>query len=240
MARKTGANSPNERRPAASSPVGKPLLDVYRLLYQAYGPQNWWPGETPFEMIVGAILTQSVAWTNVAKAIASLKAADLMSPAALRECPTAQLAGLLRPCLYFNAKSVKVKAMADHLARYDDDLERWFDQDVPSLRSELLSIHGVGEETADSIVLYAAGKPYFVIDAYTRRILTRLELAPSVDAYRAYQARFEGELPADAALFNEYHALLVRLGKDVCRTRPRCPACPLLGICPTGQQAAES
>ena len=240
MARNSRVKSPNERRPRPGSRVGPRLLDVYRLLYQAYGPQSWWPGETPFEVIIGAILTQSVAWTNVAKAIAGLKAADLMSPAALRDCPTDRLAGLLRPCLYFNAKAVKLKAMVDHLARYDDDPERWFDQDVPSLRTELLGIHGVGEETADSIVLYAAGKPSFVIDAYTRRIFKRLELAPGLDTYRAYQARFEDELPADVALFNEYHALLVRLGKNVCRTKPRCPTCPLLGICPTGQRAAAS
>ncbi len=211
-------------------------MQVYERLYAAYGPQRWWPGETPFEVIAGAILTQSVAWTSVEKAIAALKREGLLSAPALRAAPRERLAALLRPTGYFNAKARKVQAMAEHLARYDDDLDRFFNQDAEALRAELLGIHGVGEETADSIVLYAAGKPSFVIDAYTRRIFGRLRMGPADGTYARLRAWFQRHLPADARLFNEYHALLVRLGKDVCRKqRPRCGVCPLQGVCPMGR-----
>ncbi|MEE9285159.1 MAG: endonuclease III domain-containing protein, partial [Dehalococcoidia bacterium] len=177
MARNPRPRTPKKARPERPSPVdpqaGPRLREVYRLLSEAFGPQRWWPGETPFEVIVGAILTQSVAWVNVEKAIDNLKSEGLLSAPALRRIPTERLAALLRPCLYFNAKAAKLKAMVQHLARYDDDLARLFDQDVPSLRAELLGIFGVGGETADSIILYAAGKPTFVVDAFTRRILQR-------------------------------------------------------------------
>ena len=221
------------------------LVLIYRLLYEAYGPQHWWPGDSPFEVMVGAILTQSAAWTNVEKAIGNLKQAGVLSAPALRSLPLEGLARLLYPSGYYNAKATKVKALTRHLARYDDDLDRLFDQDLESLRGELLGIHGIGEETADSIILYAAGKPSFVIDAYTRRIVDRLGLlsARTRDtegragrvAYSEYQALFADHLPADERLFNEYHALLVRLGKNLCRKAPLCPQCPLLGVCPMGQ-----
>ena len=221
-------------------------MDIYQRLFDAYGPQHWWPGDTPFEVIVGAILTQSIAWTNVEKAIAALKANGLLTPRGLRDAPLADLASLLYPTGYYNAKARKIKAFVEHLRAYQDDLKALFSKDIPTLRSELLSIHGVGEETADSIILYAAGKPTFVIDAYTRRIVDRLGLTPhaadhttnntlSIIPYSAYRAMFQRHLPSNTSLFNEYHALLVVLGKDVCRkTQPACHRCPLRKLCPTG------
>ena len=211
------------------------LADVYHRLHEVYGPQRWWPADSVFEMIVGAILTQSAAWSNVEKAIANLKAAGALSAAALRDMPQEALAKLVYPSGYYNAKAAKLKAFVHHLARYDDDLTRLFDQDVARLREELLEIHGVGEETADSIILYPAKKPIFVVDAYTRRILERLGVEPAHRTYAGYQALFHAHLPSDVEMFNEYHALLVRLGKDICRKPPRCGECPLLEICPAGQ-----
>lgn len=210
----------------------KALPDIYRRLLAHYGPQHWWPAEAPFEVIVGAILTQSAAWGNVEKAIANLKRANALSPKALRKLSTPKLAALVHPCGYYNAKARKLKSFAGWLgSHYDDDLKRLFAGDIEDLRQQLLSIHGVGEETADSIILYAAGKPVFVIDGYTRRIISRMGLAPAQDSYAAYQALFMENLSPDAKLFNEYHALLVCLGKDVCRPRPLCPQCCLSELC---------
>lgn len=208
------------------------LQDIYRRLLARYGPQHWWPAEEPFEVIVGAILTQSAAWGNVEKAIVNLKKANSLSPKALRRLPTPKLAHLVHPCGYYNAKARKLKSFADWLgSHYDDDLKRLFAGGVEDLRQQLLSTHGIGEETADSIILYAAGKPVFVIDAYTRRIISRLGLAPAQNGYDAYQALFMQNLSPDVKIFNEYHALLVCLGKDVCRPRPLCPGCCLNDIC---------
>jgi len=223
---------------APSSRLGPLLKDVLRRLHAAYGPQRWWPADSAFEVIVGAILTQSAAWTNVEKAIANLKAAGALSAPALRAMPAQRLASLVYPSGYYNAKAAKIKAFVDHLERYGDDLDRLFGQDLQALRAELLTIHGVGEETADSIILYAARKPVFVIDAYTRRTVQRLGIGPEGGnaSYRWYQDLFHKALPADEPLFNEYHALLVRLGKEVCRKVPECRRCPLLALCPTGQR----
>ncbi len=212
---------------------GHQLEDIYRRLRDGYGPQHWWPAEGPFEVMVGAVLTQSAAWSNVEKAITSLKAAGALSPEALRRLSLAELAELIRPCGYYNAKAVKLKSLARWLGKFcTDDLNQLFASDTDTLREQLLSIHGVGEETADSIILYAAGNPVFVIDAYTRRIIGRLGLAPESSSYAAYQALFMDNLPADAELFNEYHALLVCLAKNVCRRQPRCQECCLADICP--------
>jgi len=192
-------------------PSAKPsLIDIYQSLFQQYGPQHWWPAESPLEMIVGAILTQSAAWTNVEKAIHNLKASRNLSIEGLRSLPQHELARLIYPSGYYNVKARKVKAFVDWLAdRYAGDLDRLFALDTAELRNELLSVHGVGEETADSIILYAARKPIFVIDAYTRRLITRLGLAPQKETYAAFQALFMDNLPHDEALFNEYHGLLV-------------------------------
>ena len=208
------------------------LREIYGRLLSAYGPQHWWPADEPFEVIVGAILTQSTAWSNVEKAIANLKAACALSTAALHQMPIDRLARLIRPSGYYNAKARKLKAFVERLlADYDSDLGKLFDLDTVSLRRELLSIHGVGEETADSIILYAARRPVFVIDAYTERILSRLGIAPPDQTYSAYQQLFTQELSPDEALFNEYHALLVRHGKDICRKIPRCDDCCLVPLC---------
>jgi len=211
------------------------LKDIYRRLLERYGPQHWWPAESDFEMIAGAILTQSTAWTNVEKAIANLKGAGVMSPKSLRDMPPDDIAELIRPCGYYNAKAKKLKAFAAWLGEnYNDDLERLWAVDASQLRRELLSVHGIGEETADSIILYGAKKPVFVIDAYTRRIVDRLGLTPGEGSYGTYQSLFRHGTPTDAGLFGEYHALLVRLAKEVCRPTPRCLLCCLKDICPTG------
>ncbi len=204
------------------------LGEIYRKLFERYGPQHWWPARDPFEVIVGAILTQSTAWTNVEKAIANLRAAGKLSASALLELPETELAALIHPCGYYNVKARRLKAFVKWLDEScGGDLDRLFSRDTASLRRELLGVYGIGEETADSIILYAGNLPVFVIDAYTRRILSRLGLAPARDSYAACQALFIDNLPADVRLFNEFHALLVRLGKETCRNIPRCPACPL-------------
>ncbi len=208
------------------------LLDIYQRLMASYGPQHWWPAQEPFEVIVGAILTQSAAWTNVEKAIANLKSAGALSPEALRRLPVEELAALIHPCGYYNAKALKLKAFAHWLAEnYTDSLENLFDQDVSLIRQQLLSVHGIGPETADSIILYAGQKPVFVVDAYTRRIISRLGLAPKSDSYEAYQKLFMCNLSPNVNLFNEYHALLVCLAKQVCRRLPVCEQCCLNSIC---------
>jgi len=208
------------------------MLQIYQKLMDRYGPQHWWPADDPFEVIVGAILTQSAAWTNVEKAIANLKEAEALSPVVLRQLSQSELARLIRPCGYYNAKALKLKAFAQWLGKnYNDDLDTLFAGGIAHLRRQLLSIHGIGEETADSIILYAANKPIFVIDAYTRRIISRIGTAPDRNSYSAFQSLFMDNLPPDAKLLNEYHALLVHLGKNVCRKQPLCPHCPLNNIC---------
>ncbi|MBA7600048.1 Endonuclease III [subsurface metagenome] len=212
--------------------IDQALNNIYHRLLAHYGHQHWWPAQEPFEMIVGAILTQSAAWVNVEKAIANLKAARALSPAALRRLPQPELARLIRPSGYYNVKAAKLRSFAHWLGEYhNDDLDKLFGGDTDHLRQQLLAIYGVGAETADSIILYAANKPVFVIDAYTRRIISRLGLAPINNSYEAYQALFMHNLPADANLFNEYHALLVCLAKDVCRPHPLCRQCCLSDIC---------
>jgi len=196
-----------------------------------YGPQHWWPAKNPFEVMVGAILTQSTAWGNVEKGITNLKSVKVLSPETLRQMPLPELAKLIHPCGYYNAKAFKLKSLAYWLAGYDDNLDKLFATDTYYLRQQLLSIHGIGQETADSIILYAANKPVLVIDAYTRRIINRIGLAPENSSYSAYQVFFMDNLPADIQLFNEYHALLVCLAKNVCRKHPLCSQCCLNNIC---------
>ena len=219
-----------------SQTVGRRLFDIYNRLLVFYGPQHWWPAEEPFEVMVGAILTQSTAWRNVEKAIANLKAAGALSPAALRRLSLSEIAALIRPSGYYNAKSRKLKALAEWLGgSYGDDIARMATQGTEKLRRQLLSVYGVGPETADSIILYVANQPVFVIDAYTRRIIDRLGLAPGQESYRAYQTLFMNNLPGDAKLFNEYHALLVQVGKKLCRKLPLCAQCCLSDLCPISQ-----
>jgi endonuclease-3 related protein len=217
----------------AQRSLHKIIDTVYQRLFKTFGPQHWWPAEEPFEVMVGAVLTQSAAWSNVEKAIKEMKARRLLSPAALRRVSLSELAETIHSSGYYNAKAVILKALAEWFgADCGDRLERLISGRWQDLRPELLKIHGVGEETADSILLYAAQQPVFVIDAYTRRIVDRLGQKPARAGYRDYQALFMENLPADSTLFNEYHALLVALGKNLCcKTQPLCPECPLNDFC---------
>jgi endonuclease-3 related protein len=213
--------------------LSEKLLDIYQRLMECYGPQHWWPAQEPFEVMVGAVLTQSAAWANVEKAIVNLNKAGALSPGVLRRLSMSELAGLIRPCGYYNAKALKLNSLAQWLGEhYNDDLNRLFADGA--LRQQLLSVHGIGKETADSIMLYAAGKPVFVVDAYARRIISRIGWTPEQDNYEAYQAIFTYNLPSDVRLFNEYHALLVRLGKEVCHKQPLCWRCCLQALCQSG------
>ena len=216
----------------ADQAVKETLQDIYQRLIANYGPQHWWPAQEPFEVITGAILTQSASWVNVEKAIANLKATGALLPEALRQLPLCEIARLIHSSGYYNAKARKLRAFADWLGEHcGDNLDRLFANDIEHLRHQLLSIHGIGEETADSIILYAANKPIFVIDAYTRRIVNRIGTVPDGNSYTAYQALFMENLPVDTRLFNEYHALLVCLAKKICRPRPICMQCCLNDIC---------
>lgn len=181
--------------------------------------------------MIGAILTQSTSWSNVEKAIRNLKQEDALDPAVMRAMPVDRLAVLIRPSGYYNVKARKLKALVDWLATYDDDLDAIFARDTATLRQQLLDVFGIGEETADSILLYAAMKPVFVIDAYTRRIVDRLGLCPDGRRYVDYQRLFLATISPDVRLYNEFHALLVRHGKDACRKTPRCQDCVLTDIC---------
>ncbi len=225
-----------------SSRVSPPSLEaVYERLLDAYGPQSWWPAEGLFEVMVGAILTQSAAWSNVEKAIARLKAASKLSPSAIRGTPAEELASLIYSSGYYNAKARKLKALAAYLGeRFGDDIDAMRSCDTQSLRAELLAVHGIGNETADDILLYALDKPVFVIDAYTRRLLSRLGVADEKEPYAQHQKLFMDELPTDAAMFAEYHALIVTHAKVSCRKSPECEGCALLDLCPTGQAQTGS
>jgi endonuclease III related protein len=212
-------------RPA---PRRRRLLRLYDRLHRRYGPQRWWPARARFEIVVGAILTQNAAWRNAEQAIARLRAAGALDVQTVLRLPSARLAALLRPSGTFRVKARRLRAFAAHVTRrHGGRLARLLALPLPALRDELRGIPGVGSETADAIALYAAGRPIFVVDAYTRRILARHRLvAPDAD-YAAVQALLMTHLPHDPALFNEFHALLVRVGKEHCRTRPRCEGCPL-------------
>jgi endonuclease-3 related protein len=211
-----------------ASPTRRRLFRLYDTLARRYGAQHWWPARSPFEVIVGAILTQNAAWRNVDLAIARLREADALTPGAIRRLSAVRLAALLRPSGTFRVKARRLRAFVDHLARrHQGDLDRMLRQPALALRAELLTIPGIGAETADAILLYAAGRPVFVVDAYTRRIFGRHRLAAPAVPYAALQRLFAVDLPRDPALFSEYHALLVRVAKEHCRARPRCEGCPL-------------
>lgn len=212
--------------------ISAKLLEVYRLLFSRYGKQHWWPGETPFEVMVGAILTQSCAWTNVEKAIASLKSVGLLSPEALRNAPIEEIAARIHPCGYYNVKAKKLRALVEWLKlSCNDEITSLSKVGTIELRKELLNVYGIGEETADSILLYACAKPVCVIDAYTRRVLERLGISSNCKSYANFQSLFMENLPPDAAMFNEFHALFIRLGKETCKKTPVCEGCCLKGMC---------
>lgn len=265
---------------------GEILLDVYARLLAAYGPQGWWPGSgDPFEVVVGAVLTQSVAWANAERALTNLRAAGVLSPAGIYGLPDEALAALVRPSGYYTVKARRLRAVVRLvMEEFGGDLGSLLALPLPLLRARLLGTYGIGQETADDIIVYAAAQPSFIVDVYTVRLFTRLALgppapatavrpeaplvarahpearavaevappqvyappvftlsaaAPIVDArsYARWQGYFTALLPADAALFNEYHALIVRHGVVRCRKRaPRCVDCPLLSLCPAGQR----
>lgn len=205
------------------------LLELYQLLQAEHGNLRWWPADTPFEVALGAILTQATAWRNVEKAIENLKAANAFTAEQIHAISQDELEKLLHPSGYFRMKAKKVRAIVEHII--ERPMEVMFQQDVPDLRKELLSIYGVGPETADSIILYAAEKPSFVVDTYTYRLFSRLGWVEGNFHYERLRALFMDNLPHDVNLFNEYHALVVRHGARVCKKTPDCESCFLQSQC---------
>lgn len=209
-------------------PSGTSLKEMFSLLRDHFGPQKWWPADTPFEVIVGAVLTQNTNWKNVEKAIGNLKKKGMLTLEALAAVTTEDLAERIRPSGYYNIKADRLKNLLAFInARYAGDLSKAFSDDTAALRKGLLSVKGIGPETADSIMLYAAKHPVFVIDAYTRRILLRHGLAESMAGYEDLQTLFMDNITPEAGLFNEFHALIVQTGKHYCKKRPLCDECPL-------------
>ena len=208
------------------------LFSLFWQLYDFFGPQHWWPGQTPFEIAIGAILTQNTAWKNVEKAIGNLKESQSLSPSAIWAMPEGELAGLIRPAGYYNIKAGRLRNFVRVLMeQFDGSMEDMAARDEDATREMLLEIKGIGPETADSIILYALEKPSFVVDAYTFRILERHDVIDSSWDYHMLRDFFMENLPADVCLFNEFHALFVAAGKTFCRPRrPACDACPLEGF----------
>ena len=218
----------------------KKLLKLYDDLCAEYGELNWWPAETPFEIIIGAILGQATAWGNAAKAINNLKAANVLNPEDMSKLSQDELETLILPSGYYRAKAKKVRAFLTHLqAHHNNQLNALFDQELPTLREELLSIYGIGEETADCILLYAAKKPSFVVDTYTYRLLERLGWFSGKFHYGRLRGIFMENLPHDHQLFNQYHALIVRHGARICQKTPQCNKCMLRSECPTGNESSS-
>jgi endonuclease-3 related protein len=217
----------------AAAPSGE-LLRYYEVMSGALGPMHWWPAQTPFEVIVGAILTQSTGWGNVERAIANLRAARVLTPSAMLRISTPRLAMLVRPSGYFRQKAKKLKAFVRFLqAGYGGSLKRMFLTPTLELREKLLSVHGIGPETADSILLYAGNHPVFVVDAYTHRIFGRHGITDGKPNYENVRAFIENSIPSRPELFNEFHALIVNTGKNWCRKKsPRCQDCPLRSLLP--------
>ncbi|MBI5149979.1 MAG: endonuclease III domain-containing protein [Candidatus Omnitrophica bacterium] len=204
------------------------LVQIYQKLYKKFGPQRWWPAQTQFEVIVGAILTQNTNWGNVEKAIHRLKAAGVLSARVLRDISVTKLAALIKPAGYFNVKAQRLKNFMRFLFdEYDGNLKTLGGEELSHLRHKLLKVNGIGPETADSILLYALDKPVFVVDAYSKRFLYRHNLIDRNADYHQIQELFMGYFDHDTAMFNEYHALIVALGKNYCKPNPSCDRCPL-------------
>lgn len=207
------------------------LLDIYNKLFTTFGPQHWWPGETPFEIMIGAILTQNTNWKNVERAIGNLKAANLFSPAQMLELPHQKLANLIKPSGYYNQKAKKIKNFLKFFKdEYGFSIQKMRSEEMSTMREKLLHINGIGKETADSIILYALQKPIFVVDAYTYRVLSRHNIVPEDATYEEIQDLFMSNLEHDVQLFNEYHALFVKVGKEFCKKNAVCDNCPLKGL----------
>ena len=208
----------------------KQLMDIYDRLYTAFGSRHWWPAGSAEEVIIGAILTQNITWKNVKQAIAAMKAQRVLSFKAIAEMDEEKLAPVIRPARFLNQKARALKVFAEYFGRqYGYSLPRMKKRDLRELRDELLGLYRIGPETADSILLYGLEKPTFVVDAYTFRILSRHGLIPEACSYEELRQLFMAHLPTQAPLYQEYHALLVRLGKEWCRPQPRCPSCPVAG-----------
>ena len=208
------------------------VFKIYEKLYSEFGPRHWWPAETPFEVMVGAVLTQNTSWTNVEKAIFNLKERRSLDPESLNRIPHRKLAGLIKPSGYYNIKAKRLKSLVSFLMHnFKGDIALMRRQDLKALRKELLLVHGIGPETCDSIMLYALDKPIFVIDAYTKRIFSRCGMVKEGVTYDELQRLFMESLPRDVKLYNEYHALIVRLGKEICRKTPKCNLCPINKLC---------
>jgi len=208
------------------------FLRVYDRLYSYYGSQGWWPGETPLEMMVGAVLTQNTSWGNVEKALGNLKNAGHLSVSDLLEMEQEQLAEYIRPSGYYNIKARRLKNLLQMISdKYEGELTFFFKDSLEESRENLLNVKGVGPETADAILLYAAEKPVFVIDTYTHRVFSRHQLVEEDTDYFSLQQEFMDNLPEDPVLFNEFHALIVAVAKEFCKkTKPRCSDCPLLRV----------
>ena len=212
-------------------PQSEILMKIYNKLYQVYGPRHWWPGETPFEVMVGAILTQNTSWGNVEKAIQKLRGKRVLNPEGIYYLKKSQLASLIKSSGYYRIKADRLRAFVDFLFdEYDGDIQKMRRKELGELRDKLLGVKGIGPETADSILLYGLRKPIFVVDAYTRRILSRHGMVSEKATYEEIQRLFMSHLFLDEKLFNEYHALFVHLGKTVCKKIPKCDICPLKGF----------
>ena len=211
--------------------VNANLLLIYKILLSKYSNQNWWPADTPFEVIIGAILTQSVSWINVEKAIKNLKVEDILEPEKLHKKEAGEIAPLIRSTRFYNEKARKIKNFMDFFVEeYGGSIQKMSEKDTSLLRQKLLEIKGLGEETVDSILLYACDKPVFVVDAYTRRIFSRYGLIEEKANYKDVQSFFMNNLPQDIKLYNDFHAQIVHLGKNICKTRPACNLCPVREI----------
>src|SRR5712672_1453266 len=231
-----GTDSAGGRVPALQNSPRR----YYDVLFAAYGPQHWWPGRTDFEIIVGAILTQNTSWSNVEIAMRNLRREKLLAPGAIERVSFARLAGLIRSSGYFRQKAKKLKCFVRFLrSEYGGSLNRMFRSPTAALREKLLTVHGIGPETADAILIYAGKHPVFVVDAYTRRMLERHGLTAPTQGYEEIRQLFERSLPNDVSLYNEFHALIVRNGKEYCRrSNPRCSECPLHSLLPQTMQVS--
>lgn len=221
-----------------SNPDHVQFLRILRLCHNHFGPLHWWPADSPFEVVIGAILTQNTAWTNVEQAINNLKQADVLSPYKLACLPSSQLETLIRPSGFYRQKSARLKNLAAHLVgSWHGNITDFCSGPLDSARARLLALPGIGPETADSILLYAAERPTFVVDAYTRRVFERIGLLKGLEQYEDIRRMFMQNLPVDARLFNEYHAQIVQLAKTFCRkSTPLCSGCPLSGECRYARQ----
>ena len=222
-----GLRSPDDHNKAT-------LTEVYRRLLKQHGPQHWWPADLPFEVMVGAVLVQSTAWTNAVRAIDNLKSAHALSPAVVRRLAIAELEELVRPSGFFRGKARRLKALCEYLGeKHADNIDAMAAMPTQLLREELLGIYGIGPETADDILLYALGHPVFVVDSYTRRVFHRLGMTDAQIGYHELQTMFHEHLhPPDVLLYNEYHALIVRHATSICKPRPRCSNCSMESLCP--------